>query len=886
MPIQTGVYRQNIGGMDLRTAEGSQDPRSAVDCDGIILAGDGAISKLPGRTQVVTGKFSSAPCRFLTFFDDTAGLRTYVAYTDDGATATWWSWENNNSATSLGTVTAGGLVDAAQFQGKLILTGTKFQPQKWTGTGSIANLGGLPITIAAEAVSPTSDGTAFTTGSIFGLCESHENRFWLAGEPDKPAHLFYSVLYDPESWVNSSADLDRGGVMPIRPKDGAGKITAIKSWGEKGLVVFKERKTYFIIGKTSGAVSFTDPFRIADLVIPYGTCSHMSIVQQENDLIFIDQHGYFRSLQNTITNAEAETLNPSYRVQPLLDKIPEKARCYAHASDYIKRNQIRLYYYKDYAEFDIKDSNGDVDTNTRALYHFGDSTEAVAATGTITFSANPTATDTITINGTAFTYVASGATGAQINIGSDLAATLAETKAVLNASADTDVDDATYDHNGSTVLTITHDTAGSAGNSFTLAASAATVSGSTLSGGADSGDALDSSGNSLDLTPTNSPTKFLGFNDYLEDAYHFDGTNQYLRRSAAAGTNASTAYTALSIEAFITVDTLPASGNKDHIYSEDSASGKINLYLWNDSGTHKIVAEIEDNGATSQQAIYTVTLTTATWYYIAMTWDAATITLYVDGVSQATKTWAGTIESSGTDGFSIGAIADGSSGYFDGKIDEVRVSKSARASDDISTFSSGVTRNNNVEAIIDYSKGIVDKKTNQLVRPWTKSTDIVEAGHSLFIDNKFYTGTYDGEIHEQDVGITHGAPHGTSRREGYYTSSWLDGKRPEAVKRVPTIRIWMTAFGTGKFNVETTWEDRRGSITRINLSPDASTGWGDNWNTELIWSSGTGRRLYQFVIHPAGHGKLLQIRFFGWQESVQWSVVYWEIDWEILGSRY
>lgn len=108
---------------------------------------------------------------------------------------------------------------------------------------------------------------------------------------------------------------------------------------------------------------------------------------------------------------------------------------------------------------------------------------AVRATGTITFAANPSADATITLNGTAWTFKASGATGNQVNIGATLAATLAALVVALNASSETQTVKCTYWANA-TVLTIRHKTGGTSGNSFTLAASVATPSGATLSGGA------------------------------------------------------------------------------------------------------------------------------------------------------------------------------------------------------------------------------------------------------------------------------------------------------------------------------------------------------------------------------------------------------------------
>ena len=61
---------------------------------------------------------------------------------------------------------------------------------------------------------------------------------------------------------------------------------------------------------------------------------------------------------------------------------------------------------------------------------------------------------TITINGTAFTAVASGATGNQFNIGANLAATLTNIVTVLSASVVPAVQQATYTQTGGNTLVI------------------------------------------------------------------------------------------------------------------------------------------------------------------------------------------------------------------------------------------------------------------------------------------------------------------------------------------------------------------------------------------------------------------------------------------------
>jgi len=114
-----------------------------------------------------------------------------------------------------------------------------------------------------------------------------------------------------------------------------------------------------------------------------------------------------------------------------------------------------------------------------------DTATQVGASGDFFFSAQPAAGSTITLNGVDWTFVASGATGNQTNIGANLAATLTALATNLNASANTEVAKCTYAAT-TTQLLMTFDTVGTTGNTYTLAASAtsnARPSNSTLWGG-------------------------------------------------------------------------------------------------------------------------------------------------------------------------------------------------------------------------------------------------------------------------------------------------------------------------------------------------------------------------------------------------------------------
>jgi hypothetical protein len=107
------------------------------------------------------------------------------------------------------------------------------------------------------------------------------------------------------------------------------------------------------------------------------------------------------------------------------------------------------------------------------------------ASGALKFAGQPAANSTVTVNGTAFSFVTTAPTGPQVQLGADLAATLTNLATALNGSAVSAVALATYTA-AAGVLNISAKAAGLAGNVFTLAASAtskATPSAPTLRGG-------------------------------------------------------------------------------------------------------------------------------------------------------------------------------------------------------------------------------------------------------------------------------------------------------------------------------------------------------------------------------------------------------------------
>jgi hypothetical protein len=130
-------------------------------------------------------------------------------------------------------------------------------------------------------------------------------------------------------------------------------------------------------------------------------------------------------------------------------------------------------------------------------------TGGVSGIGSLTFAGQPAVGDTITIQGSAVSFVASGATGLQSNIGATLGDTVANLAKVLNASADANLVLLAYaadpptpvgGGSGANKILVASKLPGVAGNAYTLAtnSSVVTLSGATLSGGVATGVAVPS----------------------------------------------------------------------------------------------------------------------------------------------------------------------------------------------------------------------------------------------------------------------------------------------------------------------------------------------------------------------------------------------------------
>ena len=194
----------------------------------------------------------------------------------------------------------------------------------------------------------------------------------------------------------------------------------------------------------------------------------------------------------------------------------------------------------------------------------------------------------------------------------------------------------------------------------------------------------ETSGTHEDSTATNNDGTAYGALDQDEDGKidgsdHFDGTNDYI---SCGSSNMPT--TAGTVEAWVKPDGGFTSGGA---YSESimeigsTGSNRIIFYFKNTNGKMRLLVYRVAPGALAES---NATSWSEQWYHMVGTWDSTATRLFIDGSENSTPASGHSISTPTS--ASIGAeIIGGAKNYFDGIIDEVRVSNIVRAPEWIET---------------------------------------------------------------------------------------------------------------------------------------------------------------------------------------------------------
>ena len=185
-----------------------------------------------------------------------------------------------------------------------------------------------------------------------------------------------------------------------------------------------------------------------------------------------------------------------------------------------------------------------------------------------------------------------------------------------------------------------------------------------------SGTRVDATGRGNDLTDNNTVTQAAG---------KVGNAAQFTRANSESLSKADTADVriggdiAVSVQAWIYLDTLPSASGSFQIVSKD-ASGNRELDWSVSTSDDKVYIGMFSGGSASYAASASA-LSTATWYHLVFTYDPATntLSLYTNN-GAATTASLGPIDAVGTASLRVGARDfAGFEQYFNGRIDEVGI---------------------------------------------------------------------------------------------------------------------------------------------------------------------------------------------------------------------
>ena len=189
-----------------------------------------------------------------------------------------------------------------------------------------------------------------------------------------------------------------------------------------------------------------------------------------------------------------------------------------------------------------------------------------------------------------------------------------------------------------------------------------------------SGNALDSSGNSLSGVPTN--TTVNNTSQKLGSAARsFDGNGDYLAVTHNSILNFGT--DPFTIEAWIKST---SAADKTIIMKRTTA---ILAMTWVRMNTGLITFYTRNSSGAVLQTTSTITVNDGNWHHIGLVRSPDSVNIYIDGALNS-STFGGIVNSDNTENLIIGEdIANGATTSFDGSIDEIRISKIARSPQEI-----------------------------------------------------------------------------------------------------------------------------------------------------------------------------------------------------------
>jgi len=215
-------------------------------------------------------------------------------------------------------------------------------------------------------------------------------------------------------------------------------------------------------------------------------------------------------------------------------------------------------------------------------------------------------------------------------------------------------------------------------------------------------------------------------------------SSQYLNNTLA--TFLADNVTDATIECWIKTASQPATNTSNQVFalvtSANGNAGFLSIIRYADvSGTKKLRAYFGGSGAT--WAEYEITLSTDTWYHLAIVKDSTVVTLYVTASSVGSAGASGTARdwSTASTGLRLGSGRDViPSRFWDGKIDDFRIWSDVRTPTEIS--------DNYEQELVGNEAGLVGywKLNNSLLDETSNDNDLTNNNSATFSSDVPFVG--------------------------------------------------------------------------------------------------------------------------------------------------